>query len=142
MDKLDDLYNELQEHDVLIFEQRIPFTDAIVIEQEGNYGIFVDHSRIQSKADEIVAIAHEAGHIFSGTTHYNKSRIRQIGQHENRADKWAIKKLIPVDELICALENGMTEAWELAEYFSVTETFVKKAICYYFYGNLAAEQYL
>ena len=45
---------------------------------------------------------------------------------------YAIKKLIPKDELKNAADSGITEVWELAEYFNVTEDFVKRAI--YIYG--------
>ena len=63
-------------------------------------------------------------------------------RHENRADKWAIKHLIPVKDLDEAVANGCTEIWELAERFGVTEEFARKAVCYYVHGNLATELYL
>ena len=62
-------------------------------------------------------------------------------RHENRADKWAIQKLIPVSELDDAVAEGCTELWELAERFGVTESFMRKAVCYYVHGNLATELY-
>ena len=39
-----------------------------------------------------------------------------------------------------AVRHGLTEPWELAEYFNVTEQLMRKAIWYYRYGNLAIEQ--
>ena len=62
-------------------------------------------------------------------------------KHENRADKWAVNKLIPVDELDQAVEDGHTELWDLADHFGVTEEFMRKAVCWYTYGNLATELY-
>ena len=62
-------------------------------------------------------------------------------KHENRADKWAIQRLIPLPELDAARADGHTELWELAEYFGVTEDFMRKAVCWYTHGNLATELY-
>lgn len=49
--------------------------------------------------------------------------------------------MIPVVDLDEAVAEGHTELWDLAEYFGVTEDFVKKAVCWYTYGNLATELY-
>ena len=37
--------------------------------------------------------------------------------------------------------DGHTEMWDLADYFHVTEDFMRKAVCWYTYGNLATELY-
>ena len=39
--------------------------------------------------------------------------------------------LIPADELKDAFIHGITEPWELAEYFNVTEDYIQKAYRYY-----------
>ena len=49
--------------------------------------------------------------------------------------------LIPVDALDDAVADCCTEVWELAERFQVTEEFVRKAVCWYVHGNMAAELY-
>ena len=51
---------------------------------------------------------------------------------EYRANKWAIKKLAPKDEMEEAMKNGYTEIWQLAEYFGITEDMVKYALWVYF----------
>ena len=45
------------------------------------------------------------------------------------------------EELDEAVAAGITEPWALAEHFGVDEDFLKKAVCLYTYGNLAAELY-
>ena len=62
-------------------------------------------------------------------------------RHENKADKWAVKHLIPVEALDNAVAEGHTELWDLAQHFGVTEQFMRKAVCYYVHGNLAADLY-
>ena len=46
-----------------------------------------------------------------------------------------------MEDLDEAVAEGCTEVWELAERFGVTEDFVKKVVCLYVHGNLAAELY-
>ena len=70
---------------------------------------------------------------------YSNYDCRQ--RHENRADKWAIKKLIPVDALDNAIAAGHTDLWDLADHFGVTEPLMRRAVCYYVHGNLAADLY-
>lgn len=90
---------------------------------------------------ERVHLSHELGHCVTGSFYniYATADCRQ--KHENKADKWAVTTLIPVDDLDDAVADGCTEVWELAERFQVTEEFVKKAVCYYVHGNMAAELY-
>lgn len=59
-------------------------------------------------------------------------RPRDVRQkYENRANKWAYKKLVPQDELAEACLQGYREPWELAEYFGVTEFFLRNALEFY-----------
>lgn len=57
---------------------------------------------------------------------------------DNRADTWAIKKLVPKHELRAAIRNGR-DIFELAEYFSVTEAMIHEALYWYQNGNPALE---
>ena len=54
-----------------------------------------------------------------------------MAKSEHKAEKWAIKKLVPEDELQNAFKQGIVEPWNLAEYFNVTEDFIIKAVNYY-----------
>lgn len=38
---------------------------------------------------------------------------------------------MPFDKLLAAFRMGITELWELAEHFGVTEDFIKKAYALY-----------
>lgn len=111
------------------------------MDPEGDCFIAIDPLRLRSEQEEREKLAHELGHCVTGSF-YNQWAACDIRQkHENRADKWAIQKLIPQEELDKAVEAGCTQVWELAEYFNVTEDFMKKAICLYTYGNLNTEMY-
>lgn len=111
-------------------------------DSDGDCYIAMDPRHLYTLADEKTRLAHEIGHCVTGSF-YNCCATCDIRQkHENRADKWAIKEMVPFEELEHAVADGHTELWDLADYFSVTEDFMKKAICWYKYGNLAVDAYM
>lgn len=104
---------------------------------DGSCAIAID-PRVCTDAEKTVRLAHELGHCEKGAF-YNKWATCDVRmKHEVKADKWAIKMLIPEDELMNAIKSGM-EIWDLAEMFNVTEDFIRKAVCLYTNGNLNTE---
>lgn len=75
--------------------------------------------------------AHEVGHCATGAF-YTENTLELRSRMEYRANKWAIKKLIPRDELEEAVKSGYTEVWQLAELFCVTEDMMRFAMWIYF----------
>ena len=112
-----------------------------VMDESGSCYIGIDESVQDGGAQERVHMIHEIGHCVTGSFYNRYAAIDSRQRHENRADKWAVRKLIPVDELDAAIAEGCTEVWELADRFGVTEEFIRKAVCYYVHGNLATELY-
>lgn len=90
--------------------------------------IGMDPFQIETEAQERVHLAHELGHCETGAFYgaYSPLEIRQ--KHESRADRWAVSRLVPADELERVINSGTVEVWELAEYFNVTEEFMHKAL--------------
>ncbi len=134
---VNELYNYAENESVAVATFPLSRREALsTMDSDGQCYIALDPHRIASTADEKTKLAHELGHCVTGAFYnvYSPCDIRQ--RHENRADKWAIKKLIPEDELEEAVRSGCTELWELAEYFDVTEDFMRKAVSWYKYGNL------
>lgn len=103
--------------------------------------IGIDASVQANAAEERVHLGHELGHCITGSFYNRYSSFDCRQRHENKADKWAVQTLIPVSELDTAIAEGCCEVWELAEHFGVTEDFIKKAVCFYVHGNIAAELY-
>ena len=117
-------------------------TEALsLLDGEGGCHIAIDPFRVRSAADEKTKLGHELGHCMTGAFYTVASPCDVRARHENRADKWAVKQLIPVEELDEAIADGHTEIWDLADHFGVTEEFIRKAVCYYVHGNLATELY-
>lgn len=123
--------------EVTIYALTLEKREALsMMDSDGNCYIAIDPLRVVSSADGKTKLAHELGHCVMGAFYnvYTTLDIRQ--KHENTADKWAIKKLIPEEELNAAVKEGCTEMWQLAEYFGVTEPFIRKAVSLYKFGNL------
>lgn len=136
-----DLYDELHEKGVKFYPWKLDKEKSTIIELNKRYAVFVDFNSIRSSVEERVVVAHEYGHIETGATHSICSPYDLVARHEIKADKHAIKRLIPKHELDDAVASGRTEVWDLADYFGVTEEFMKKAVCWYTHGNLAADLY-
>lgn len=112
-----------------------------IMDENGRCTIGMDPSVQDGGVRERVHLSHELGHCITGSFYNIHARIDSRRRQENRADKWAVKHLIPVEDLDDAIAGGCTELWELAERFGVTESFIRKAVCYYVHGNLATELY-
>ena len=108
----------------------------------GSRAIAINPWKMGTLAQETVCLAHELGHCKTGSF-YNRYAALDIRQkHEPRADKWAIRHLVPEEALDQAVANGYADLPALAERFGVTEQFMRKAVCWYTHGNLAAELYV
>lgn len=93
--------------------------------------IAIDTRKIRTRAEEKVTLAHEVGHCETGSFYNVHSPLDLRGKHERRANVWSYKNLIPHEELLAAVKKGITEIWELAEYFDVTCEFMQKAAEYW-----------
>ena len=103
--------------------------------------IAIDPFKLTSTLDEKMKLGHELGHCITGSFYNNYATCDIRKKHENRADKWAVETFISEQDLDNAVAEGHTELWDLASYFHVPEDFMRKAVCWYTYGNLATELY-
>lgn len=134
---IDELYILAEEEKVDVITFDLGKCEALsTMDSEGQCYIAIDPRRIASGADEKSKLAHELGHCMTGSFYNVYSPYDSRQRNENHADKWAIKKLIPEEELEEAVADGCTEIWELADHFDVTEDFMRKAISWYKFGNL------
>ncbi|HBR31919.1 MAG TPA: ImmA/IrrE family metallo-endopeptidase [Clostridiales bacterium] len=96
-----------------------------------DYCIGIDPNKITSSTDERVKLIHDIGHCMTDSFYNTHSPCDLKSKHEYKADKWAIKKLLPFKKLKAFMKQGNEEVWEIAEYFKVTEGFVRKALKFY-----------
>lgn len=147
MRELTEIYKWFEDRDIFLFDRQLPFSNeqskavTIRLGGEGVTGVFLDLGRIETAAEEAVTLLHEGGHCATGTTHSIVSPFDLIAKHEYKADKWAVQDAVSQEELDAARQAGYQEIYELADFFNLTEIFMKKVVCWYDHGNLDVECY-
>ena len=140
---LNDLFKIAEELDVNVDFFCFSKLEAMsFMDESGNCYIAIDPAKITSAADERTKLGHELGHCATGSFYRQSACFDVKGRFENRANKWAIRRLIPKDQLDAAVANGHTEIYDLAEYFGVTESFMRMATSWYQSGNIRAEKFI
>ena len=132
MNSLDNLYDFADGEGIEVFAFSLPCVGSLsTMDSIGACYIGIDPFVLENDRDETVRLAHELGHCVTGSFYNIYATCDIRAKHERAADKWAIKKLVPEDELKGAIDQGLTEPWELSEYFDVTLPFMKKAMEFY-----------
>lgn len=112
--------------------------DVVDVKLKNNFAIaffdnflVIDRSKCKTAAQERTVLAHEAGHYMSGAFYRAYSPFEVKEQAEQRAFAASVEKYLPVNEILNCYKMGMTENWEIAEYFNLEEEFVEKAVHYW-----------
>ena len=104
--------------------------------RENLKGLYYDqvialNKNIETTAEKTCVLAEELGHYYTTVGDILDQRKIQNRKLERRARAWANKKLVPLDNLIQAFNDGIRTRYEMAEYLGVTERFFEAAIKYY-----------
>ena len=129
---LTELYDISESENVPVYSFQMNECESISVLQDGNCFVAIDPMKLQSETEEKEKLSHELGHCATGAF-YNRYAACDIREkHERRANIWSIKKLIPKDELLKALDDCFcANRFELAEHFGVSEDFMQMALDYY-----------
>ena len=139
---LSQLYDRAEAEGIEVFDFSLPENGSVsLMDEDGSCTIGMDPAVLDGNVLERVHLGHELGHCLTGSFYNRHSPFDLRRRHENRADKWAISQLGTEGALDDAVASGCCEIWCLAERFGVTEQFMKKAVCWYVHGNVAAELY-
>lgn len=103
----------------------------------GETPIILLHSDLKNNRRLLRCIlAEELGHHFTSSGSllvFARSDKACIAMKQERAAMWwAVQHLIPINKLKTAVEDGICLAYELAEYFDVTERFMGTALRLYY----------
>lgn len=119
-----ELLKEAEENDIEVWYRNAPLCRSIALD---GY-ICLDCSL--TGAEETECLAHELGHCITNSFYYRTSSDLACRKAERRADKYAIRKLVPKGELKKKINKGL-RAWEIADEFGVPEPFLRHAVEYY-----------
>lgn len=140
MVQVPELYDLASRQDIAVLRYPMKENGSMsLMESDGTCYIGMDAGVMDGGIQERMHLSHELGHCITGSFYNIYAAVDSRQRHENRADKWAIRTLIPVDRLDDAVAQGYTELWELADFFGVTESFMRKAVSYYVNGNLGGQ---
>lgn len=131
MSKIAYLFRYAEQHKIDIDYFALNVLEALSVSIDGSNAIALDPQKIRSTADEAYKLGHELGHCEYAGFYNAKSPLDLRGKREYQADVWAVKKLLPFEELQQAVRNGIQEKWELAEHFDLPEDFIAFALTYY-----------
>lgn len=92
--------------------------------------IALDRAQLKGQSDELIKLAHELGHCETRSFYNKKSPADVRGRHEERANRWMYRRLVPREELFFLLEE-QRDLYEMAEYFGVPEQIITAAYEYY-----------
>ena len=129
---LTELYDISESENVPVYSFQMNECESISVLQDGNCFVAIDPMKLQSETEEKEKLSHELGHCATGAF-YNRYAACDIREkHERRANIWSIKKLVPKDELLKAVDDCFcANRFELAEHFGVSEDFMQMALDYY-----------
>ena len=90
--------------------------------------IIINPKKIKTQQQTKECLAHELGHHMKNAFYNISSTFETRERQEERATRWAVEELVPADDLKAAFDEGYTEIWQLAEYFDVSEDFMRDVI--------------
>lgn len=127
-----DLYSLAEEERIGIYAFDLGDIPALAVQHEnGDCDIALNMDFVDTTSQETEYIAHEMGHCMTGSFYHRYTPYDIWKRHENKADRWAITHILPFDDMLHAMRSGYTTPWELADYFNVTESMIRKAYAYY-----------
>ena len=120
-----------EENDIILDYCSLPLNGSVSFEDRDKRYIIMDEADM-TEPERKVHLAHEIGHCMTGAFYHPYSPLETRSRCEYKANMWMAQRLIPKADLQQAFEKGITEVWELAEYFEVTEDLVRFACYEYF----------
>ena len=93
--------------------------------------IGIDNNEFNCDIDKAIAINHEIGHHMTQAFYSLDAPLVTRGKCESRASEWAIKNMLPLKDIKCAVSDGCRSVGELSERFELPHRFINEAIKYY-----------
>lgn len=133
--KTSDLYAQAVENGIDVYAYPLRESFSICVKDDDGHCAIALRRRL-NKVEERTCLAHEMGHCMTGSFYNRYASAGVRGKCEYKADKWAFDRMLPQRALRRAIDAGIEAPWELAEYFGVSEAFVRDAL--YHYANVTA----
>jgi hypothetical protein len=129
--ELSDFYTYCREHQVDVIPYMGMPAMGATIRDGSDMAIFLDFSLICGTRQLRGVCLHEQGHVATGALHKVSSPYETVERSEYRANRWCAQHYLTAEEFVTAFSAGLTQLWELADYFDLPEEDVKKALDYW-----------
>lgn len=123
-----ELYERAKSEGIEIYDYEFDEIRAIALPSNK---IGIDKRKFDSDAELKCDLAHEIGHVETGSFYNYYSPYDVWEKCEHKANKRAAEILMPLDEVRIALRRGYRTAWALAGLFDVTIEFAEMALGMY-----------
>jgi type II secretory pathway component PulC len=94
-------------------------------------GVIALGKNITTTAEKTCVLAEELGHHYTTAGNILDQKVISNRKQEIKAKRWAVKRLVSLNNIIKAYEAGCRNQYEMAEYIGVTEDFLKDAFATY-----------
>ncbi|WKB77929.1 ImmA/IrrE family metallo-endopeptidase [Bacillus sp. FSL K6-0138] len=120
------LLNQCTKENILVQERDIEIKGGI----KGLYAenVIWINKRIKSIAEKSCILAEELGHHYTSFGDILDQKDMWKRKQEVKAREWAYERLVPLNKIVQAQKQGITNRFELAEYLGVTEDFLQNAL--------------
>ena len=125
-----DLYMLAEQEGVEVYTHRMECGSASAV-VDGEYCVALDPCAFECSDIERVHLAHELGHCITGSFYNPYSGIDVREKYERRANVWAYKHIVPLNQLEKCFKRGLTEPWQMEDVFDVPARFIRQAMEYY-----------
>lgn len=94
-------------------------------------GVIAINKSISTTAERACILAEELGHHYTTAGNIINQKIISNRKQEVKAKRWAVKRLVSLNNIIKAYEAGCRNLYEAAEHMGVTEEFLRLAFVAY-----------
>ncbi|MDR3149968.1 MAG: ImmA/IrrE family metallo-endopeptidase [Oscillospiraceae bacterium] len=123
-----DLYKTAESYGMTVISAHIPVAQAVSY-PVGNGYIVLDRSLQGRKERE--CLVHEIGHCSTGAFYALNSPRGCRERLEYRANAKSFELFLPPKIIQNAIDDGITELYDLSEHFGLSEKFIRSAIEYW-----------
>ncbi|SJZ38428.1 ImmA/IrrE family metallo-endopeptidase [Garciella nitratireducens] len=108
--------------------------EVVELPMEGRIkGLYADNiiainKNLNTTTEKVCVLAEELGHYYTSAGDILDQSKLENRKQEKRARRWAVDKLIRVEDFIDAFKAGVQNRSELAEFLDVSENFIEIAL--------------
>lgn len=128
-----DMYQIAENEHIEILNYNWNSSKGKIFEINNNYYIGINNNIITNSIEEKQIFAEELGHYYCNAMYDIKVDQTIINKCEYRAKKWAYSVLVPLKILQQKISEGITNTYDLADYFEVDCEYMYN--CLNFYNN-------